>query len=86
LRVDNPTISRYQLTGSISYPFTPLLNGGITSAVYPDEQAMYVSPSVTISVLSNLDLTMLGQWFTGSESSVLSDAGTVLAATLKWSF
>jgi hypothetical protein len=86
LRVDNPTFSRYQFTTSLSYPFSPLFNGGLTSAVYPDDQAMYVSPSFTLSLHSNLDFIVLGQWFLAAESSVLSDAGSVLAATLKWNF
>jgi hypothetical protein len=85
-RVDNPTISRHQITTSVNYPFTPLLTGGFTSALYPDEQAMYISPSLTMSVFSNLDFTVIGQWFIGSDNSVLSDAGSVMAASLKWSF
>lgn len=86
LRADNPTFSRYQVTSQLTYAVTPLMNTGLTIVGYPDEQAVFISPNVTYSALTNLDFTMLVQFFAVGDDSIFSEAGNVLAATLKWSF
>ncbi|MEX0894312.1 MAG: hypothetical protein WDZ36_01025, partial [Balneolaceae bacterium] len=69
-----------------SYPFSPILNGSLAMIYYPDETAVFISPSVTWSVLQDLDLNVLTQLFIGSEESVFQNAGNVAAASLKWNF
>ncbi len=86
LSADNPSFSRWQFTGQGSYPFNPLLNGSLAVIWYPDEKALFLSPSFTYSVTQNLDLNAVTQFFWGSDDSVFSDAGNVVAASLKWNF
>ncbi|MEX0928599.1 MAG: hypothetical protein WD266_03060 [Balneolales bacterium] len=86
LSADNPSFSRYQATGQVTYPFSPLLNGSLACVYYPDEPAVFISPSVTYSVLQDLDLNVLAQLFTGSDDSAFGNAGNVVAGSLKWSF
>ncbi|MEX0770173.1 MAG: hypothetical protein WD035_05540 [Balneolaceae bacterium] len=83
---DNPSFSRFQFTANGSYPFSPILNGSLAMIYYPDETAVFISPSVTWSVLQDLDLNVLTQLFIGSEESVFQNAGNVAAASLKWNF
>lgn len=86
LSADNPSYSRYQVTVQGSYPFSPILNGSLAGIYYPDESAAFLSPSVTWSVLQNLDLNILLQAFAGSKDSAFSNAGNVVAGSLKWHF
>lgn len=86
LSADNPSYSRYQVTVQGSYPFSPILSGSLAGIYYPDESAVFLSPSVTWSVLQNLDLNILLQAFAGSEDSAFSNAGNVVAGSLKWHF
>ncbi len=86
LAPDNPSLSRYQFTAQGTYPIHPLVDGSLATIIYPDEEAVFVSPSVTWSVITDLDFTVLAQFFAGSDDSVLSNAGNVITATLKYNF
>jgi hypothetical protein len=86
LSADNPSFSRFQATVQGSYAFSPLLSGTLSLAGYPDERAVFISPSVTRSVTENADLTIVSQHFFGADDSIFSDAGFVVAAMFKWNF
>lgn len=86
ITADNPSFSRYQFTAQGSYPFTPVWNGSLALVFYPDEEAVYISPSVSYSVAQNVDFNLITQIFVGSSDSALSNAGNVVAASLKWNF
>lgn len=86
LSADNPSFSRFQLTGQASYPFTPLWSGSLSGVVYPDEKGVFISPMVSYSAGENLDLQLLSQFFAGSSDSVFSDAGIVVSGSIKWNF
>lgn len=86
LSADNPSFSRYQLTATASYPFSPVWNGSAAAIWYPDEESIFFSPSLSWSVGQNTDLNILSQIFLGSDSSVFANAGSVVAASLKWNF
>lgn len=86
LSPDNPSFSRYQLSAHASVAFHPLMNGSLAAIAYPDERALFVSPSLTWSVATDLDLQVLAQLFAGAEDSVFSDAGHVIMASLTWNF
>jgi hypothetical protein len=86
LSADNPSFSRYQLTLQAGRAFSPLVSGNMLIAGYPDEEAVFLSPSVTWSVNENLDLTVLSQYIVAGSRSNFADAGYVLAGSLRWSF
>lgn len=86
LSVDNPSFSRFQFTTQGSFSFSPILNGSLAVIYYPDESSIFISPSLTWSVAQSLDLNILGQIFTGSDQSSFSNAGNVVAGSLKWHF
>ncbi|MEX0779984.1 MAG: DUF1302 family protein [Balneolales bacterium] len=86
LSADNPSFSKYQLSSQISYPVSPILNASVATIIYPDEEAVFISPSFTYSVLQDLDLNFLVQVFSGAGDSSFSNAGNVVVGSLRWSF
>jgi len=86
LSADNPSFSRFQFSSSASYPFSPILNGSLSAILYPDEEALFLSPSVTWSAFQDVDVNLLTQIFIGSSDSAFSNAGNVLAGSIKWNF
>jgi len=86
LSADNPSFSRYQFTVSGSYPFSPVWDGSLATIWYPDEQAVFLSPSITHSLTQNIDVNLLTQLFLGSDDSVFGNAGNVVAGSVKWNF
>ncbi len=86
LSADNPSYSRFQITGQATYPFSPVWSGSLALIWYPDEKSVFISPSVTYSVTQNLYLNILTQVFAGSENSSFSNAGDLVAISLKWNF
>jgi hypothetical protein len=86
LSADNPSFSRFQFTTQGSYPFSPVWNGSLAAIWYPDESAVFISPSVTHSLTQDIDLNLLAQIFIGSDDSVFANAGSVAAGSLKWNF
>jgi len=86
LTPDNPSFSRFQFTAQGSYPIHPLVDGSLAAIWYPDEQAVYLSPSATWSVITDLDLRVLAQVFISSGDSTFANAGNVVLASLKYNF
>src|SRR6056297_606895 len=86
LSADNPSFSRFQFSSSASYPFSPILNGSLSAILYPDEEALFLSPSVTWSAFQDVDVNLLTQIFIGSSDSAFSNAGNVVAGSIKWNF
>lgn len=58
---------------NISYPLTPLLTGSFASIWYPEWKGAYMGPSLDLSLNSNLDLSLIFQYFTAK----LEDASGV---------
>jgi hypothetical protein len=86
LPADNPSFSRFQFSTSASYPFSPILNGSLSAILYPDEEALFLSPSLTWSAFQDVDVNLLTQIFIGSDDSAFSSAGSVIAGSIKWNF
>ena len=83
---DNPSFSKYQATVSLSYPIHTLVDGTMAAIWYPDEKAVFISPSFSWSVIQNLDFRMVAQFFTGSDDSIFGTAGNIVTASLKYNF
>lgn len=86
LSADNPSFSRFQFTGYASYSFTPLISSTLSAIYYPDEDAAFISPQFTYSVITDLDFSLISQFFLGSDDSAFANAGTLLSGSLKWNF
>lgn len=86
LSADNPSFSRFQIMTQASYPFSPVWNGSLAVIGYPDEEALFLSPTVTYSLHQNIDLNLLSQIFIGSRDSIFGSAGSVMMSSVKWNF
>lgn len=86
LAADNPSFSKYQITTQGSYPISPIWNASLALIGYPDEEAVFISPSIAYSVSQNIDINLFTQVFAGSDESAFSNAGNIVAASAKWNF
>lgn len=63
MSADNIFISKYAITGSLNYPVSPILSTSAAAIYMPDLKGFYIMPSLSWSVVTNFDLTLLTQYF-----------------------
>jgi hypothetical protein len=86
LRADNLSFTDHSIFANYTYPASPILQWGLAGIYYPIEEGFFLSPNVNYSLYQNFDLQVISQLFFGKEGSVLSEAGYLVAAVVKWSF
>jgi hypothetical protein len=86
LSAKNLTPARTELLAQVSYPFTPLINGGFAAIINPLDGSYFFGPSFTMSLQDNLELLLMGQFFEGNTGTEYGDIGKLLYWRLKWSF
>lgn len=90
LDVKNLGFTEWSLFGNISYPLTPLLNGGFATIWYPEWKGIYLGPSFDLSLGSNFDLSLILQYFTAEfedlAGSTHREHNTFGFLRFKWSF
>ena len=70
-----------------SYQFTPLLFGGGAIMFYPGSNNFFVNPMLTYSIVQNLDIDAVGQFFYGTKQNGSYDAiSKSVFVRVKWSF
>jgi len=84
MRADNIFISKYAATASMVYPISPLLSASISGMYMPDIKAYYFLPNLRYSLMKNLDVSLLGQYFRFRDNANLEQISIYLQA--KWSF
>lgn len=62
MRADNIFFSKYALTASAMYPISPILSASLAGSYMPDMKAFYLSPNLTYSLATNLDVSLLAQY------------------------
>jgi hypothetical protein len=77
---------RYALFGETAYQLNPLVRLDGAFSVSPTDGSFFVAPTVTLSLLDNLDLFALGQVFLGKSGDLYGGVPAVITASLKWSF
>ena len=90
LDVKNLGFTEWSLFVNVTYPLTPLLNGGFATIWYPEWKGVYLGPSFDLSLNSNIDLSLILQHFTAEfedPSGVRSrENNTFGFLRFKWSF
>ena len=86
LSPDNPSFSKYQAALHSSYQLHPLVDIILTLVYYPDEEAVFVSPSLVWSVVEDLDFRILGQFFRTGKDSAMVTSVNIVTASLKYNF
>jgi hypothetical protein len=80
------TPARWSLYQEFAYDITPLMRGTIFGLFNPDDKSFVIVPSVSYSVVTNLDLLLLGMFFDGNPITEFGDYGSNLFIRLKYSF
>uniref|UniRef100_A0A7V2ZM42 Alginate export domain-containing protein n=1 Tax=Ignavibacterium album TaxID=591197 RepID=A0A7V2ZM42_9BACT len=78
--------SRWSLFQEFSYNISPLVRGSIFGIINPDDKSSVVVPSISYSVITNLDLYLIALIFNGENLTQYGDYGTSFYARLKYSF
>ena len=88
LSAKNLSYGMFEIFGNISYPVSPILNLGLAAMLNPVDLSSYISPTATISLQNNLELSIVSQVLMGKNGSEYAALGNVYAgfARLKWSF
>jgi hypothetical protein len=80
------TPARMSLFGEIARDVSPLVRVDVSGILNPYDASWYLGPSLTWSIISNMDLNMLGLVFGGDTGTEFGDNGEILMSRLKWSF
>lgn len=86
LSPDNPSFSTWQFSTQGTYPIHPLVDGTLALIYYPDEDAVFIAPSMQWSVITDLDFLINAQFFLSGSNSAFNYAGNLVAASLRYSF
>ena len=78
---------RHGIFAQVSYPFTPLLNGGAAFIYSPVEvHALFVNPTLTLSVADNWGLDLVGQLIFDKEEKGYTSPIQAFFLRLKFSY
>lgn len=91
MSADNILFSRYAAVVSLMYPVSPVFSTSFSAMYMPDISAAYFLPGLTYSAMTNLDISLLLQYFYTSDkdfavfgTDYLSQMNVYLQG--KWSF
>lgn len=78
---------RHALFVQCAYPFTPLLNGGMAIIYSPvSSHALFVNPTLTLSVKENWDIDAVGQLIFQNKTDKYNSPIQAIFVRLKWSY
>ena len=80
------SLTRYSFFGQISYPLTPLFTSTLSAMYNPNDHSFYTGPSLSYSLVENLELSIYGQYFTSDTPADEGGKGVFLYWRIKWSF
>jgi hypothetical protein len=90
LDVKNLGFTDWSFFANISYPITPLLTGSFATIWYPELKGAYLGPFIDLSLRSNLDLSLILQYFTAEFDNPsgpgIRQNNTFGFLRLKWNF
>jgi hypothetical protein len=90
LAVKNLGFTDWSFFANISYPITPLFTGSFAAIWYPELKGAYLGPSFDLSLISNLDLSLILQYFTAEFDNPsgpgIRQNNTFGFLRLKWNF
>ncbi len=78
--------SRLDVFGEVSYTFSPIVTGNLNGIYNPYDQSFYVGPNLTVSVHTNVDLTLMGMVYQGEDVTEFGDNPQMVMGRLKWNW
>jgi len=86
IQLDMLSPARWSIFQEFAYQFTPLLRGGVFGIYNPVDKSFVIVPTISYSIITNLDLYLTGLLFGGDSLTEYGDYGSTVFARLKWSF
>jgi hypothetical protein len=87
LSAENLYPYRYSVLAQASYPFSPLISGGVAVIYSPSEaQAIFINPTISYSIASNWDFDLIGQIAFNDNGESFVSPVQALFLRFKWSF
>jgi len=86
LTARNLSFYKYTTFFQASYTLHPLVNTALASIYYPSDKTLFLNPSVTISIVTNLDLDLVGQIIYDDNSKNYKASAKLMFVRLKWSY
>jgi hypothetical protein len=86
LNAKNPFLDGFSIFGNIAYPLTPLLNLSLATIYNPSNRLYFIIPSFTLSLMNNLDLSVIAQSFQSYDAALYKSLQTSIFIRLKGSF
>jgi len=80
------SLYRYTTFLQASYTLHPLVNIALASIYYPSDKTLFLNPTVTISIVTNLDLDLVGQIIYDDKSKNYKASAKLMFVRLKWSY
>ncbi len=80
------SLTEFSFFGQVSYPFTPLFTGTLATMYNPNDNSFYTGPSLSYSLIENLELSLYAQYFTSNTPADQGGKGVFLYWRIKWSF
>jgi hypothetical protein len=73
----------FELFGNISRTFSPIVTGGVAAMLNPADGSLYLGPTVTVSLMDDLELAAVAQLLLGKENSEYGATGNVFAGFIR---
>lgn len=80
------TAARWSIYQEFSYDITPLLRGSLFGIYNPNDLSCVIVPSLSYSIITNLDLYLISFLFEGNPLTEFGEYGITYYARLKYSF
>lgn len=78
--------ARWEIYQEFAYDITPLLRGSLFGIFNPNDKSFVIVPSLSYSVVKNLDLFLICMFFEGNPLTEYGEYGTSFFARIKFSF
>ena len=80
------TSARWSLYQEFAYDITPLFRGILFGIFNPDDKSFVIVPSISYSIITNLDLYLISMFYEGDPLTEYGEYGTSFYARIKYSF
>lgn len=80
------TAARWSIYQEFAYDITPLLRGTLFGIFNPNDKSFVIVPSISYSLITNLDLYFVTFFFEGESLTEYGEYGTSFYARIKYSF
>jgi hypothetical protein len=78
--------ARWEIYQEFAYDITPLLRGSLFGIFNPNDRSFVIVPSISYSVVTNLDLFLICMFFEGNPLTEYGEYGTSFFARIKFYF